>query len=518
MSGRAIRILALTMALQVLAPNAAGAAGAPVAYFMTAAHGVGTFDGKHRYEARPGRHTTIVSETSSLDGTLSHTIRGRFGVPVVAYDGSSGGLSGNGRTLVLMRPRWRFPQRASELAVLDARTLRAVRFVRLRGDFSFDAISPDGEWAYLIQFTPARDLTRYRVRALNTRTGKLLERDIVDPHDRGETMRGYPLARAGSPDGRWVYTLYGGNGQPFVHALDTARLTARCIDVPAFQADYSYAMRLRLTGEHLLIVFDKRALSQVDTKTFSVTALHPERGRKATRARSGSGLVWFAIPAVFVLLAGAVLVLRRRSPGFRAAYSAVAHSGLAAESGILVVVDHVDLATLHEAVDEIRRSPADSGLLKLVVRRPVPRQREVLDEGVLSDRRGLLGDRWSTEPRDPDTMLTLMNARAAAAVGGPIERWAIAGDQLFVDIDLSVENLPPGSRLTVGDALIEITAVPHRGCGKFTAAFGVDAAKFVNSTVGRELNLRGVNARVVSGGVVRAGDAILKLSDRCAEL
>jgi MOSC domain-containing protein YiiM len=109
-------------------------------------------------------------------------------------------------------------------------------------------------------------------------------------------------------------------------------------------------------------------------------------------------------------------------------------------------------------------------------------------------------------------MLTLMNVRAAAAVAGPIERWAITGDQLFVDIDLSVENVPPGSRLTVGDALIEITAVPHRGCGKFTAAFGVDATKFVNSTVGRELNLRGVNARVVSGGAVRAGDAILKLS------
>jgi MOSC domain-containing protein YiiM len=106
--------------------------------------------------------------------------------------------------------------------------------------------------------------------------------------------------------------------------------------------------------------------------------------------------------------------------------------------------------------------------------------------------------------------LTLMNVRSATLIAGAPERRQLAGDQFFVDFDLSIENLPPGSRLTLGEATIEITEIPHRGCGKFSARFGVDALKFVNSAVGRELNLRGVNARIIEGGVVRHGDAIAK--------
>ncbi len=104
-----------------------------------------------------------------------------------------------------------------------------------------------------------------------------------------------------------------------------------------------------------------------------------------------------------------------------------------------------------------------------------------------------------------------MNARAASLVAGDPERRALAGDQLYVDLDLSERNVPPGTRLRVGSALLEVTALPHRGCGKFTARFGVDAAKFVNSAVGRELNLRGINARVLEGGTVRVGDLAEKL-------
>ncbi len=143
---------------------------------------------------------------------------------MVAYDGSAAGLSANAGTLVLIRPRVTFPQRSTELMILAARTLRPRRVLRLRGDFSFDAISPDGEWAYLIQYTSRLDPTRYRVRALSTRTGTLLRGDIVDPRDRGEAMRGRPITRVNSSDGRRAYTLYVGNGQPFVHALDTATL------------------------------------------------------------------------------------------------------------------------------------------------------------------------------------------------------------------------------------------------------------------------------------------------------
>ena len=173
---------------------------------------------------------------------------------------------------------------------------------------------------------------------------------------------------------------------------------------------------------------------------------------------------------------------------------------------------HVAPQALEKGLDEIRRSPTDAGTVELIVRRPAVDEREVLGEAELDPVEGLRGDRWRA-PRgdDPgrfDTQLTLMNARVAALVAGPRERWPQAGDQLYVDLDLSVDNLPPGTRLSVGSAVIEISAEPHRGCGKFSRRFGLDALKFVNSRVGRELNLRGVNARVVTGGTVRSGDAL----------
>lgn len=181
-------------------------------------------------------------------------------------------------------------------------------------------------------------------------------------------------------------------------------------------------------------------------------------------------------------------------------------------------MDHASLDTLEAGLGEIRRSPTDRGEVRLIVRRPAESERETLDEGVLDVAGGLLGDNWSdrgsgqTEDRsaEPRMQLTLMNARVAAAVAGEADRWALAGDQLFVDLDLSLENLPAGTRLTAGTALIEITDEPHRGCGKFVARFGKDAMRFVNSSVGRQLNLRGVYAKVLVGGVVRTGDVLVK--------
>jgi len=167
-------------------------------------------------------------------------------------------------------------------------------------------------------------------------------------------------------------------------------------------------------------------------------------------------------------------------------------------------------------VDDVRSSPRDRGRGELITRRPEVDVREVVDEATLDPERGLVGDNWETKPSlatgapNPLAQLTLMNARDTALVAGERERWPLAGDQLYVDLDLSYENLPPGTRLSVGEAVIEVTGEPHLGCGKFAARFGVDALKLVNSAVGRELNLRGVNARVISGGTVRAGDAIAK--------
>jgi hypothetical protein len=167
-------------------------------------------------------------------------------------------------------------------------------------------------------------------------------------------------------------------------------------------------------------------------------------------------------------------------------------------------------------VDDVRASPRDQGRVELITRRPEVDAREVVEEATLDPERGLIGDNWETKPSlrtgapNPLAQLTLMNARVAELVAGERERWPLAGDQLFVDLDLSYENLPPGTRLNVGEAVIEVTEEPHLGCGKFASRFGVEALKLVNSKVGRELNMRGLNARVVSGGTVRPGDAIGK--------
>jgi hypothetical protein len=179
-------------------------------------------------------------------------------------------------------------------------------------------------------------------------------------------------------------------------------------------------------------------------------------------------------------------------------------------------MEHLALTTLKAGLEEIRRSPADTGRLELIVRRPAENEREVVAEAELDTGEGLVGDNWrargsrSTEDGSahPDMQITLMNARVAALVAAGPERRQLAGDQLFVDFDLSAANLPPGSRLSVGSATLEVSDQPHLGCGKFAARFGVDALKFVNSAVGRELNLRGVNARVVAGGPIRKGDPI----------
>jgi hypothetical protein len=178
-----------------------------------------------------------------------------------------------------------------------------------------------------------------------------------------------------------------------------------------------------------------------------------------------------------------------------------------------------ELTRLEGSLDHIREAPADGGTVELIARRPAEDEREVLTEARLDLHDGLVGDTWrargsSRTPDsgpDPEAQLTLMNARAAAAVAGERERWAQAGDQLFVDLDLSLANLPPGSRVQIGSAVIEFSETPHTGCAKFSARFGNDALRFVNSPTGRELRLRGANCRVVEPGTVRPGDAIRKL-------
>jgi hypothetical protein len=180
---------------------------------------------------------------------------------------------------------------------------------------------------------------------------------------------------------------------------------------------------------------------------------------------------------------------------------------------------HLTAVELEAGLDEIRRSPADGGVLEMIVSRPGVEKRRVLEEGRLDVEDGLVGDNWKIRgsSRTPDgsahgdMQINIMNSRAAALVAGDRERWPLAGDQLYVDLNLSGENLPPGTRLAIGTAVLEVTPPPHLGCKKFVARFGIEAMKFVNSEVGRGLNLRGVNARVVRSGTIRPGDAVKKL-------
>ena len=174
---------------------------------------------------------------------------------------------------------------------------------------------------------------------------------------------------------------------------------------------------------------------------------------------------------------------------------------------------HLSYAELEAALPELERSPRERGTLELIVRRPSKGQREVLDAGRLDIEEGLVGDRWALGKRQRAQQLTLMNSRLVALLAQSRDRWPLAGDQLYVDFDLSLEHLPPGTRLAIGAAQIEVSPEPHTGCRLFAERYGRDAQRFVGSERGHALQLRGINAWVVKGGEVRVGDAVRALFD-----
>lgn len=178
-------------------------------------------------------------------------------------------------------------------------------------------------------------------------------------------------------------------------------------------------------------------------------------------------------------------------------------------------VTHLSMAEMERNLDEIRRSPEEAGRLRLIVRRPRSGEREALEEAELSVDEGLVGDNWSKRkpgvPLEPERQLTIMNARVAGLLAQDEERWQLFGDQLYIDLELSEANLPAGTRLALGGAVIEVTPVDHTGCKRFAERFGVDAVKFVSSPVGKELRLRGIYAKVIQPGPIRAGDMVRKL-------
>ncbi|MFT5091056.1 MAG: MOSC domain-containing protein YiiM [Candidatus Latescibacterota bacterium] len=181
----------------------------------------------------------------------------------------------------------------------------------------------------------------------------------------------------------------------------------------------------------------------------------------------------------------------------------------------MTTISHLTTAELEAGLDEIRQSPSDNGTLEMLIRRAQIGAREQLEEGEIDLVEGLVGDNWKTRygdrPANPDAQITITNARAIQHISQDKDRWALAGDQLYADFDLSEANVPAGTQLSLGSAILEVTAEPHNGCKKFVERFGMDAMTFVNSEVGKELHLRGINCKVIQAGTISVGDSITKI-------
>jgi DNA-binding beta-propeller fold protein YncE len=305
---REMRSLVCCAALLVsgVGAGSAGADGLPVLGVDAGGRGVVARSGAVRYVTVPANGNTVVARVDPHGGRVlaSRLIRGRFTIPAVTYDASAGGLSADGRTLVLIRPRASFPRAQTRLLVVDARRLRALRAVRLDGDFSFDAISPRGSLVYLIEYVSPSDPTRYRVRAYDLAAERLLARTAVDPHEPGEKMGGSPLTRATSPDGRWAYTLYDGAGKtPFVHALDTSTRRARCIDLDGLSGTNLSRLRLHVdAATHTLTVNSgRRAVVVIDTRSFRTSAPPAAAGLRWKPVAGASTAALAAVRALFIL-------------------------------------------------------------------------------------------------------------------------------------------------------------------------------------------------------------------------
>lgn len=181
---------------------------------------------------------------------------------------------------------------------------------------------------------------------------------------------------------------------------------------------------------------------------------------------------------------------------------------------------HMTKSELESGLDAIRQSPRDEGALAMIVRRPDTDEREVIDQAELDLVEGLVGDNWKTRgssrtkdgSANPEAQITIMSARAIALIAQDKERWPLAGDQLYIDLDLSEDNLPAGSQIALGSIVLQVSTEPHTGCSLFVERFGMDAVQFVNSPEGRRLRLRGVNAKITQPGVIQIGDVATILS------
>jgi hypothetical protein len=314
------RMLALAVGLAALPPAGALAAGGPPGVYTSAGeHGIVSPDGRWRYVTLPTGKAILLAQIATDGGRIvdQRRIQGFFEVPAVALDLSPEGISADGRTLVLTKPYIRFKQSHTKFMLYEADPLKSPRRLKLRGAFTFDAISPDGSTLYLTQYESKIDPTAYAIRAYDVNADRLLRRPVIDPTEPEEEMRGFPVTRAASPDGRWAYTLYDGSGGgPFIHALDTVKGTARCVDLDAL-ADLPPRLIHRLDlqvspdGDTLAVNDGRGPVAAMDATTFVVTT-----PGSATSGSDGSdGPPWtLLVVAGFgaVAVAAAIRALLRR--------------------------------------------------------------------------------------------------------------------------------------------------------------------------------------------------------------
>jgi hypothetical protein len=312
---RALVIAGCGLGLAVPVSAAAAGGGVPPVQGGIGASAPG---GVVTYVALPAGRTTLIQRVRRTSGAVDRWQRltGSFGVPGAAMDGSTTGLSADGRTLVLAETLRTYPPRSTRLLVLDPGTLRIRDRITIGGYASVDAISPDGRWLYLVRYTdPIRDTTRYEVRAYDLAAGRLIPQPVVDPKKPDERMGGMPMTRTLSADGRWAYTLYDAK-EPFIHALDTTGRTAVCIDLPQLTGTDVSTVHLALGPGHLTLTRSDKPVALVDTATFAVTrpaaAVSAPAPRATPAAKSGGSILPWALVAI-PLAAALAFVLARRA-------------------------------------------------------------------------------------------------------------------------------------------------------------------------------------------------------------
>ena len=303
MQGMKRSTLAVLVVVLLCSPATASGDGPPVTSLPAGPGGVVEHDGTNRLVALPAATETIVAMSRVRGGQIRRalSLAGRWGVPVITEDGGAGGLSADSKTLVLFRLARAYPRKRSTFWILDLRSFSVARTVSLNGEWSFDALSPDGRWLYLVQQLSVRNRSSYAVRAYDTERGRLMPEPVVDPREPDEPLQGFPLTRVTGESGRWEYTLYGGGrGHPFVHALDTVARESICVDLPHRLASYRrlFELKLELRGGQVRVV-DRGKLVASASK------------RAPEKLQAGTGPWVFATAGLMLLLA--TLGARRRN-------------------------------------------------------------------------------------------------------------------------------------------------------------------------------------------------------------